>query len=172
MVLVASPLAEERLGRSRRNVNPLPIHRFSITSSLKRQDAAAALRAHLVEVKFFRLRIPNSANDKRFQGVVNESHFAISRVLGYNNVFAPLSSGTIDGAGVGSTINVTMKPPLLVIGFYLVILTFGAIGIAVNTGDVRMIALLVFILYVLVMIGFWMEAGKQERTLRDILKAL
>ena len=153
-------------------MNPLPIHRFTITSSLKRQDAAAALRAHLVEVKFFRLRVPNSANDKRFHGAVNESNFAISRVLGYNNVFAPQSTGTIEGAGVGSTINVTMKPPLLVIGFYLVILTFGAIGIAVNGGELGMVALLVLILYVLVMIGFWMEADKQERTLREILKAL
>ncbi|MEQ1812059.1 MAG: hypothetical protein ABL889_19180 [Terricaulis sp.] len=153
-------------------MNPLPLHRFVITSSLKRQDAAAALRAHLVEVKFFRLRIPNSANDMRFHGVVNESNFAISRVLGYNNVFAPLSTGTIDGTGVGSQINVSMRPPLLVIAFYLVILTFGAIGIVVNTGDFRMIALLVLILYVLVMIGFWMEAEKQERTLREILKAL
>lgn len=35
-----------------------------------------------------------------------------------------------------------------------------------------MIALLVLILYVLVMLGFWFEAGKQERTLREILKAL
>jgi len=172
MVLVAPPLAEKCLGRCGRNVNPLPLHRFTITSSLKRQDAVAALRAHLVEVKFFRLRIPNSANDKRFQGVVNDSNFAISRVLGYNNVFAPLSSGTIDGAGVGSTINVTMQPPLLVIGFYLVILAFGAIGIVVNTGEIGMVALLAFILYVLVMIGFWMEAEKQERTLREILKAL
>lgn len=153
-------------------MNALPIHHFEITSGLKRQDAAAALRAHLVEVKFFRLRVPNKANDKRFHGVVNETNFAISRVLGYNNVFAPLSTGTIDGAGVGSTVNVTMKPPLLVIGFYLVILTFGAIGIVVNTGQYGMIALLALILYVLVMIGFWMEAGKQERTLREILKAL
>ncbi len=172
MVLVTPPLAQERLGRSGRDVNPLPIHRFQITSSLKRQDAAAALRAHLVEVKFFRLRIPNSANDKRFQGAVHDTNFAISRVLGYNNVFAPLSSGTIEGAGVGSQINVTMKPPLLVIGFYLVILTFGAIGIVVNTGEFGMIALLALILYVLVMIGFWLEAGKQERTLREIFKAL
>ena len=65
-----------------------------------------------------------------------------------------------------------MKPPLLVVAFYLVILAFGAIGIVVNTGDFEMIALLVLILYVLVMLGFWFEAGKQERTLREILKAL
>lgn len=172
MVLVSPPLAEERLGRSGRDVNPLPLHRFEITSGLKRQDAAAALRAHLVEAKLFRLRIPHSANDKRFQGTVNDSSFAISRVLGYNNVFAPLSTGAIEGAGIGSQIKVTMKPPMLVIGFYLVILAFGGIGIIVNTGEVGMIALLALMLYVLVMVGFWMEAEKQERTLREILKAL
>jgi hypothetical protein len=153
-------------------VNPLPIHRFEITSALKRQDAAAALSAHLVQSKVFRIRVPNRTNDKRFQGVVTDSSFAISHVLGYNNVFARLSSGTIAGAGVGSQIQVTMMPPLLVVAFYLVILAFGAIGIVVNTGDFEMIALLVLILYVLVMLGFWFEAGKQERTLREILKAL
>ena len=172
MVLVTPSLAKERVGRSGRDVNPLPLHRFQITSSLKRQDAAAALRAHLVEAKFFRLRIPNSANDKRFQGAVNESNFAISRVLGYNNVFAQLSSGTIEGAGVGSQINVTMKPPVFVIIFYLTILAFGAIGIATGSGDLRLIAFPALILYGLVMLGFWMEAEKQERTLREILKAL
>ena len=172
MVLVAPALAEECLGRRRRNVKLLPYHRFEITSALKRQDAVAALRAHLVEAKFFRLRIPNSANDKRFQGAVNDTGFAISRVLGYNNVFAPLSTGTIDGAGVGSQISVTMKPSLLAIGFYLVILTFGAIGIAVGSGDLRLVALPALILYVLVMVGFWLEAGKQERALREILRAL
>lgn len=153
-------------------MNPLPIHRFEISSALKRQDAAAALSAHLVQSKVFRIRVPNRTNDKRFQGVVTDSSFAIWRVLGYNNVFARLSSGTIAGAGVGSQIQVTMMPPLLVVAFYLVILALGAISIVVNTGDFEMIALLVLILYVLVMLGFWFEAGKQERTLREILKAL
>lgn len=172
MVLVAPPLAEERLGRSGRNVRPVPFHAFEIVSSLKRQDALSALRAHIEPAKFFRVRWPNPANDKRFQGVISDSGFAISRVLGYNNVFAPLSTGTIEGAGVGSQIKVTMKPPLIVVGFYLVILAFGAIGIFVGGGDIGMVALVAAILYVLVMVGFWMEAGKQERTLREIFRAL
>ena len=172
MVLVAPPLAQERLGRSRCDVNLLPLHRFEITSSLKRQDAIAVLRSHLVEAKFFRLRIPNSANDKRFQGAVNDTGFAISRVLGYNNVFAPLSTGTIDGAGIGSQIKVEMKPPLLVVVFYIAILTLGAFGISFGSGNLWGVALLAAMLYVMVMIGFWMEAGKQERTLREILRAL
>ncbi|MBL8547046.1 MAG: hypothetical protein JNL81_11320 [Hyphomonadaceae bacterium] len=153
-------------------MNPLPIHRFEITSPLKRQDAVAALGAHLVQTNFFRLRIPNSANDKRFQGVVTDTGFSISRVLGYNNVFAPQSAGTIQGAGIGSQIGVTMKPHLLVVAFYLAVLAFGAIGIIVGGGDFGMVALVALILYVLVMFGFWFEANKQERTLREIFRAL
>lgn len=172
MVLVAPALAKKRLGRSGRDVKLLPLHSFAFASGLKRQDAVATLNAHLVPAKFFRLRWPNSANDKRFHGVVTDGGFAISRVLGYNNVFAPLSTGTIQGAGVGSQIDVRMKPPVLVVGFYFLILTFGAIGIAIGGGDLWMIALLAAMLYVMVLAGFWFEASKQERTLREILRAL
>lgn len=172
MVLVAPALAEKRLGRSGCDVSPLPFHRFAFASGLKRQDAVATLNAHLIPAKLFRLRWPNSANDKRFQGVVTDGGFAISRVLGYNNVFAPLSTGTIQGAGVGSQIEVSMKPPMLVVGFYLVILTLGAIGIAIGGGELWMIALLAAMLYLMVLVGFWFEADKQERTLREIFKAL
>lgn len=172
MVLVASALAEERLGRSGCDVNVLPFHRFEITSALKRQDAVRALAVHLEPTQMFRARWPNSANDKRFEGAVRDDGFEIRRVLGYNNPFAPRVTGVVQGAGVGAQINVTMQPSILVIVFAVALLMVGVGGIVMGTGSPVMGTPLVVMLYLGMMIGFWMEAPKQERVLREIFKAL
>jgi hypothetical protein len=172
MVLVAPALAEERLGRSGCDVNVLPYHRFEITSALKRHEALAALAAHVEPERAFRARWPNSANDRRFEGIVRDDGFIVRRVLGYNNPFAPQSAASIDGAGVGSEIKVVMQPSGLVIVFAVALLLLGVGGIIMGTGSPVMGAPLVVMLYLGMMIGFWMEAPKQERVLREIFKAL
>lgn len=149
----------------------LPFHSFEITSPLKRQDALLALNAHLEPEKFFRARWPSKANDKRFQGATSDHAFSIRRVLGYNNVFAPVSTGTIAGAGAGSQINVTMKPPAPSLALFIGILVLGALGMAMG-GHVWMALILAAMLYVIVSCSFWFEADKQERALREIFKAL
>ena len=172
MVLVTSPLAQKRLGGSRCDVNPLPVHSFEITSHLKRQDAVAALNAHLEPPKFFRARWPNSANDKRFQGTADDNGFKIQRVLGYNNVFAPVSAGVVHGAGAGSRIIVKMQPHLGALALFGGLLALGTLGMVLASGQLWMPLVPAAMLYVMVMFGFWFEAGKQERTLREIFKAL
>ena len=172
MVLVASPLAKERVGRSRCDVKPLPFHEFEITSPLKRQDAVAALNAHLEPAQFFRVRWPNSANEKRFQGAADDNGFKIQRVLGYNNVFAPVSTGVVQGAGAGSQIVVKMQPHVGALALFGGLLALGTFGMVLAGGELWMPLVLVAMLYVMVMFGFWFEAGKQERTLREIFRAL
>lgn len=172
MVLVAPPLAEERLGRSGRNVRLLPYHRFEITSPLKQQDALSALSTHLEPSQWFRFRWPNSANDKRFEGAVWADGFEVRRITGYNNSFLPTVRGEVRAAGVGSIIQVTMRPFTLVIGFFVLVLLAGISGIAFGGGDLWAALLLIVILYVMVMVGFWFEASKQERVLREIFRAL
>jgi len=153
-------------------VSPLPFHRFEIISQLKRQDALQALRARLEPVRMFRARWPNRANDKRFEGKISDDGFEVRRVLGYNNPFAPRATGLVNGAGVGSVIQVTMKPSIIVVGFATLWLALGLIGIGFGGGEFWMGALLVAMLYVGLMLGFWMEAPRQERVLREIFKAL
>jgi hypothetical protein len=172
MVLVAPALAEKRLGRSRRNVSPLPFHRFEITSQLKRQDALAALATRVEPFRMFRIRWPNSANDRRFEGIVRDDGFVVRRVLGYNNPFAPRAAGNVNGAGMGSQIQVTMQPSNLTVAFAVALLALGLSGIAFGGGEFWMGALLAAMLYVGMMLGFWMEAPKQERVLREIFRAL
>ncbi len=172
MVLVASPLAKERMGRGRCNVKPLPIHSFEITSPLKRQDAVAALNAHLEPLHLFRLRWPNSANGRRFEGYTGGDSFKIQRVLGYNNAFAPVSTGSIQSAGAGSQISVKMQPHVIAIALFGGILALGSLGMVFASGELWMPLVLIAMLYVMMMLGFWFEAGKQERTLREIFRAL
>jgi hypothetical protein len=149
----------------------LPVHRFKITSPLKRQDALSALNAHLEPAKLFRARWPSKANDKRFQGLASDDSFSIRRVLGYNNVFAPVSTGTIAAAGVGSQISVTMKPPAPALALFIGVLVLGALGMAMG-GHVWMALILAAMLYVIVSCSFWFEADKQQRALREIFRAL
>ncbi len=172
MVLVAPPLAKERVGGSRCDVRPLPIHSFEINSPLKRQDALAALKSHLEPAQFFRVRWPNSANEKRFEGAADDNGFNIHRVLGYNNVFAPVSTGVVHGAAAGSQITVRMQPPVLALVVFGGLLTVGSIGMVTASGAFWMPLVLLAMLYVMMMFGFWLEAGRQERTLREIFKAL
>lgn len=153
-------------------MNVLPYHRFEITSQFKRQDALRALSVHVEPVQMFRARWPNSANDKRFEGTVRDDGFNVRRVLGYNNPFAPRVTGVVQGAGVGAQINVTMQPSIPVIAFAVTLLLVGLGGIIMGTGSPVMGAPLVVMLYLGMMIGFWMEAPKQERVLREIFKAL
>lgn len=153
-------------------MSPLPFHRFEITSQLKRQDALQALRARVEPVRMFRARWPNKANDKRFEGKLSDGGFEVRRVLGYNNPFAPRVTGVVNGAGVGSVIQVTMKPSIMVVGFAALVLALGLSGIAFGGGEFWMGALLVAMLYIGLMLGFWMEAPPQERVLREIFKAL
>lgn len=153
-------------------MSPLPFHRFEITSMLKRQDALHALGARLEPVRMFRARWPNRANDKRFEGTLTDAGFEVRRVLGYNNPFAPRLTGIVNGAGVGSVVQVTMKSSIMVVGFATIWLALGLVGIGFGGGEIWMGALLVAMLYVGLMIGFWMEAARQERVLREIFKAL
>ena len=55
------------VGSSGDDVNLLPYHRFEINSPLKRQDALAAIAAHVEAPRWFRFGWPSSANDKRLR---------------------------------------------------------------------------------------------------------
>ena len=172
MVLVAPALAEKRLGRSGRDVKLLPYHRFEIISPLKREDALAAIAAHVEAPKWILFRLPSKANDKRFEGQVTETGFNIRRVLGYRNSFQPTVLGEIEGAGAMSRINVTMRPFTFVIVF-ITIWCAGVLGLTfVSREALLMGAFMLVFLYLLVVSGFWFEANKQERALREIFRAM
>ncbi|OQW57453.1 MAG: hypothetical protein A4S17_04395 [Proteobacteria bacterium HN_bin10] len=172
MVLVAPALAEERLGRGGRDVKWLPYHRFEIMSPLKREDAVAALAAHTEAPRWLRFDWPSNTNDKRFEGEVTANGFNLRRIMGYRNSFAPAVRGEIDSAGAMSRINITMQPSVFVLVF-LAIWYLAVFGMFTAAGGFLGVAFLFALApYLMVMGGFWFEANKQEKTLREILRAM
>jgi hypothetical protein len=177
MVLGASPLAERSVGESGRDVKLLPYHTFEIRTMMRPDAAREALAAHTEERRFFRLRFPGAGADSRFEGEVSASGFNITRVIGYRNSFLPLVEGDISADAGGSLIRVRMRPMTFVIVF---LFAFGIIPLsllpsAFSQGGLATATFPFFFVafaYAMSMGGFWFEASKQERVLREIFQAL
>lgn len=148
----------------------LPYTRFEITSPLRREDALKVFAAHVEATKWFRWNWPNSANDTRFEGEMTASGFEVRRILGYRNSFVPVVRGEIESAGAMSRITITMRPLIIVIAFCA--LWCAAVVSMAATGEAWLSVAMLAFLYVLVMGGFWFEASKQERVLREIFQAM
>jgi hypothetical protein len=149
-----------------------PFHRFDIISPLKRAEALAAVASRLEQRKWFRWRWPSAANDERFDGVVTESGFSVTRIMGYRNSFAPLVEGQVHESGRFSRIAVTMRPSVIVLvllGVFAVI--FSTVFISMDREMVLAGVFMLALLYVMVLAGFWFEANKLEQTLRKIFQA-
>jgi hypothetical protein len=149
----------------------LPYRKFELTSPMRREDAVAAMTAHVEPVQWIRLSRPGGDNDQRFEGEMTPDGFDVRRVLGYRNSFAPTVRGEIHAAGSMTRVVVTMRPHLIVFGFIaiwcsflLLPLTFGGVATLVS-------ALMIALAYIGIMAGFWFEANSQERALREIFKA-
>ncbi len=170
MVLGPPPLAEGSLDEGRRDVRLLPYHRFEITSPMKREDAFAAIAAHVEAVKWFRFGWPSQSNDNRFEGEVAVDGFSIRRVMGYRNSFAPTVRGEIQSVGAMSRVIVTMRPFIAVLVFCAV-WSVAVLGFLLTPGIGAWFGMLMLAaLYLMVMGGFWFEASKQERVLRQIFQ--
>jgi hypothetical protein len=177
MVLGAPALAEGSLDDGGRDVKWFPHHRFEIASPLSPSAALDALKAHVEERAMFRVGMwPSSKNDNRFQGVVTADGFEISRIIGYRNSFLPVVTGKVRGAGSRSTISIEMKLHSLVIVLLIAImvpflLTVGFLAFEPDAFETLSLLLLPGLAYLGVLWGFWFEAEKQERVLREIFRA-
>ncbi|HRE44002.1 MAG TPA: hypothetical protein PKY87_08535 [Terricaulis sp.] len=146
-------------------MNPLPFHRFEFISPMRKHTALNVMRAHIEPQKFFRFRWPSSTNDKRFEGDITAEGFDVVRIIGYQNAFVPCVIGRIDDVGVGSRITVFMRPHITAI---LVGIAAAAFLVAMDDGSSA--AIVIAMLYGLAWVGFWFEARKQEKALRQIFK--
>jgi hypothetical protein len=174
MVLGAPALAEGGVAQGRRDVKWLPYHRFEIASPLSLQAAMDAMRAHVEPVKWFRWRWPSAHNDDRFEGEIGADSFHARRILGYRNSFAPEIRGTISATGRHARVTIEMKPSALVLAF-LAVWTTGIVAgsVALIGADPSLVWLPLLMLafaYLMTLGGFWFEATKQERVLRQIFQ--
>jgi hypothetical protein len=177
MVLGAPALAEGSVEGCGCDVKWIPHHRFEIQSSLSSAAALDALRPHVEARRMFRVALlPSSANDKRFQGVVGADSFEITRIIGYRNSFLPQVSGAVRPSGSRSVIDVEMKlfAPVIILVLAIAALLLLVVGAAAASGDaIGLLSLLLLpvLAYGGVLWGFWFEAEKQERALREIFRA-
>jgi hypothetical protein len=173
MVLGAPALAKGSVEGGGRVVKWWPHHRFEIQSALAPAAALDALKAHVEARRMFRVGLPSSKNDKRFQGVVGADGFQITRVIGYRNSFLPQVSGKIRGAGSRSVIDVEMAlfAPVIILLIAIMAMMLLIVGVVAFEGDVvglLSLVLLPALAYGAVLWAFWFEAEKQERALREI----
>lgn len=166
MVLGAPALAERRLGKSGREVNFLPYHRFDIASPMSRETAMNVMRAHIEAPSIFRWRWPSSTNDKRFEGVMTADGFDVVRVIGYQNSFTPNVKGVVSGSA-NARISVTMRLHMLTM---IIVLAAGAFLAFASVGDPATGLFGAAMLYAVAWAGFWFEATKQEKALREIFR--
>lgn len=172
MVLVTPALAEERVGRSGRDVKLIPYHRFELTSAMSQTEALRAIASRIEERKWFRITAMGAANDERFSGTVTGNRFSITRIMGYRNSFAPVIEGEVSEGGSLSRVTVTMRPSIFVaifLAFFFSIFFSIVLGAG---GEILWFGLAApLLMYAGVLFGFWLEANKIEQTLRRILKA-
>ena len=148
----------------------LPFHRFEIVSPLDRQAALDAMKAHTEPENWFRFGGPR--DNARFEGEISGEGFHVRRIIGYRNSFLPVIDAKVHGGASGSRIEVQMRMFLFVYAFCAiwVLGVSTALFTGGQTGLLIAVPLLLF-LWAMTMIGFWIEASKQERTLREIFKA-
>jgi hypothetical protein len=161
----------------RRDVKWIPHHQFEIQSPLSPQAALEALKAHVEPRAMFRVSLwPSSKNDYRFHGDVSAEGFRISRIIGYRNSFLPEVIGHFRRSGARSAIGVEMKLHSTVILLLIAIMIpflfmIGALLYEPEAVGLLSLTLLPALAYGMVLWGFWFEAEKQERVLRDIFQA-
>jgi hypothetical protein len=169
MVLGAPALAERGVAQGRRDVKWLPYHRFELSSPLRPAEAQAAMAARIEPFKIFRMTMPGSQNDTRFEGEATANGFRVQRIIGYRNSFLPKVVGEISGDGKGSRVRIEMRPNTFV---YVFCALWVIVLVAAILAQVYIVApFMLLMLWGMAMIGFWMEAPKQERVLRQIFKA-
>ena len=80
--------------------------------------------------------------------------------------------GARSKGGAISRITVTMRPFIFVIAFLSIWYAALILGLAIGEAAIWMSLLLLIAPYLLVLGGFWFEADKQEKALREIFRAM
>ncbi len=113
---------------------------------------------------------------KKFIGSIDENGFKLQNKLHrfYENDFNPVAIGSITELGDKSSINIYFRPTFsscLFMLFFIGITVKELIGWFLGYGNSNWFySGLLFIGYIFMQIGFWIEAPKLENNLRNLLK--
>jgi hypothetical protein len=155
----------------------LPYTQIVFESPLSKEEAVRRLTAEVASRSsgWFERRT------EKFEGTVSAEDFQIRRIIRYRNSFLPVITGRFCPLVKGLRIEVSMRLHLAVLIFSIVWLSIvgaGAVAFGLQffrTGnvEVRMLTPFVMLLffYLLVMIGFGIEANKAKQQLGGIFEA-
>ncbi len=93
-----------------------PYERLMIKSPLSKLEAIHRLDNVMEPRRYFRFF---GAREKPYQDKREDSHFEISRIIGYRNSFLPMIKGDVESEINGCSIFISMQPHILVIIFML-----------------------------------------------------
>jgi hypothetical protein len=100
-----------------------PYERFKIKSHLSKSEAINRLNNVIEPKRYFRFF---GSSEKPYQGKIEDSHFEISRIIGYRNSFLPMIKGDIESEISGCSILISMQPQIFVVAF--MIFWLGGVG--------------------------------------------
>lgn len=156
----------------------LPYQQLVFASPLSKEEVIRRLTLEVAKprsgLQWFEKRT------EKFEGTVSEAGFQIHRIIRYRNSFLPVIHGRFSPLGPGVRIEVTMKLHLVVLAFSLIWLSLVG-GLAVvaipqmlSTGRVEggaaVLGVMLVFFYLMVTIGFGIEANKASKLLSRIFE--
>ena len=155
----------------------LPYKQLVFESSLSKEEVVRRLSLEVASRRWgwFERRT------EKFEGAVTEGGFQISRIIRYRNSFLPVIQGRFYPLAKGVRIEVTMRLHMAVLIFSIVWLSIVGVGALafgsqiIATGKIEAGMLIPFgmllFFYLMVTIGFGVEASKARKQLSGILEA-
>jgi hypothetical protein len=158
----------------------LPYQRLVLDSPLSQEEAIRRLTLEVAKPRSGLQWLERRT--EKFEGTVSAEGFQINRIIRYRNSFLPVIHGHFSPLLQGVRIEVTMKLHIVVLIFGLVWLSFvGSIALGVipqllttgrlDSGGGIVCGMLIFF-YLMVTIGFGIEAHKARRLLSSIFEEL
>lgn len=134
--------------------------RIVIESPLSPEEVAANLSEVVAKPRGFLFEGPT---EKTYRGRVSTESFEVSRVLGYQNSFAPMIRGRIEPDDVGSLVEIRLALRPLVALFSVFWMALALLGTVLSRGAAVFLPI-VFI--VMLTLAFGYEARRSERFFR------
>ncbi len=149
----------------------IPYNRFQIDTFLSAPEVLKRIQENTSERAFFK---PSSSS--AFCGKVDETGFDLVGNIRYRNSFLPVMKGKVEANKDRTRVSVSMRLNLFVMCFMLfwLAVTGGAgiyILLSVDTFSLPLLIPLGMFLFGIALTcgGFWFEALRQERKLRQII---
>lgn len=159
----------------------LPTENLRYWTELKEDEVKKRLADLIEPEKIFRFNLLSSSSKKPYEGQINGNTFTMKRIINYRNSFLPRIDGTVRKDEEGTTINVSMQLPVMVIVFLCIWcggVSFACLAFllqafsdsAFSPAPLIPFGMLIFC-YALTMGGFKYESSKSKKHLQKILEA-